>query len=254
MIVVVGAGVSEANGVYYRAEKGGKGLIASFCKENDCDMSNLHYEPSHWGWGIQTNTGNGLHHRYAYGSPGQGIWRGDMHVFDPAYFTRMREGGESCAGVAPIPTVCCKEYDMDFVANNNNNNTISELPPPFRADDCDEITVRGAGRNATNGIYSRSTQGLPNGGQASYGYFCKKSDSGGCKAGVFNQWGSVVTVEGLGLFGGWGIQNDLHHTYSNMMEVSDVITAFSMVRVSFIHFVSLNSRILLGSSSRSSAR
>ena len=130
---------------------------------------------------------------------------------------------------------------MDFVASNNNNNTISELPPPFRADDCDEITVRGAGRIATNGIYSRSTQGLPNGGQASYGYFCKKSDSGGCKAGVFNQWGSVVTVEGLGLFGGWGIQNDLHHTYSNMMEVSDVITAFSMVRLSFIHFVSLNS-------------
>ena len=94
-----------------------------------------------------------------------------------------------------------------------------QKPTTFLASSCNEITVSGAGYEKTNGIYTRSTAGLPNGGDATYGYFCKGGGTD-CTAGVFNMYDSA----------GWGIQNTLHHRYYNGDAKSKWIRPFTTVR------------------------
>ena len=100
-------------------------------------------------------------------------------------------------------------------------------PPPFLAANCLEITVSGGGHSDTNGVYHRSTAGLPNGGDSSTPYFCKST---GCADGVFSQWGTTAY--------GWGTQvrtggsGGPHHTYMNKV-VSPTVTAFDQIRAGY---------------------
>lgn len=103
-------------------------------------------------------------------------------------------------------------------------------PAPFDSRHCKEITVKGAGLKAVDGVYSLVTDikknPLPNGGDHLFPYWCMDGD---CKKSIFNQWGcdnregSTVKLvlqdcpnfkKGIGEYG-WGIQLESHHRYYN---------------------------------------
>ena len=109
-----------------------------------------------------------------------------------------------------------------YRANHDANRRVVQMRNHvFNAAECDEITVQNAGYEKANGVYIRSTDKLPLGGIASYGYFCKNNN---CTAGVFNQWGREHNTKY-----GWGIQVETHHRYYNEL-VSMHIYQFDRVR------------------------
>ena len=78
-------------------------------------------------------------------------------------FTAIRGGSY---GQLPIPSFFCSKM-----------NTNTRPGEAFLASECDEITVYGAansraGLGTVNGIYAKSTSGLPNGGSTKYPYYC----------------------------------------------------------------------------------
>ena len=63
-----------------------------------------------------------------------------------------------------------------YRANHDANRRVVQMRNHvFNAAECDEITVQNAGYEKANGVYIRSTDKLPLGGIASYGYFCKNN-------------------------------------------------------------------------------
>ena len=111
MVVVTGAGVPASNGIYYRASSG-DAADPFFCKDNDCARSNIHYEKTTSGWGIQTDSGHGQHHRYV-----STLRLPTAPVIDKSSsFNRLRPTcGDGCSGVAPLPRVCCAQHNQAFL-------------------------------------------------------------------------------------------------------------------------------------------
>ena len=66
--------------------------------------------------------------------------------------------------------------------HGTDSSTQTKPGESFLAEMCDEITVLGAGKSRTsaygdvNGVYFRSTSGLPNGGSAKFPYYCRNNN------------------------------------------------------------------------------
>jgi hypothetical protein len=117
--------------------------------------------------------------------------------------------------------------DGDDGATGATGGIVTPIGADFLASMCDEITVTGAGATTgqVNGIYSRSTAGLPNGGSAGMGYFCLENPDpahgANCNDGVFNFYSGY----------GWGIQTSHHHSYMDGAgSATDTITPLDQIR------------------------